>query len=550
MPAVSNNSQVLAPPFPQQGREAFGRLVEQHIDFVYAAASRQTGDPHIAQDITQAVFLLLWQKAGRLKQGTLVKGWLFNTTRFVVANARRAEARRKFHEREAAAMHVQSPGEDRWPHIAPHLDDALAELSEKDRRVLLLRFFEDLPLSTLGEVLGISEPAAQKRVERALKRLRHFLVGRGAAVEGAALGGILFAGIAQAAPVHLVKATIDLALNGAQGAAQSGSAFSLAKGTASLMAAAKIKTIAVIAILFLVIAPTMVIAIHYATSLFAQTTQPAPGNATPAPAREAQRDIQSFYRLLTGSIIKRIVNVPPDVRKRFVQQQFPGPRGSVQDSAILIGITQNEFAARFLRPGTNYSLADLVNFINFARNMSRPEYKIDNDLGSRQLTGDIVFRQDAADDEYSAGLATFIHDEAGVDASVAFRDVPMKVIVLSGHWKFTPVAQAPLADRRDNPCIEIYGDEALNENSRMTSGSTTGREHLARNLGNVLNQKVIFEADRLPESVNIRSYGNVPADGAGRKLVLQHIQEQTGLIWSVETRPVRCLFIDQKKNAP
>jgi RNA polymerase sigma factor (sigma-70 family) len=550
MLAIPNNSQVLAPPLPQQGREAFGRLVEQHIDFVYAAAFRQTGDPHIAQDITQAVFLLLWQKAGRLKQGTLMKGWLFNTTRYVVANVRRAEARRKFHEREAAAMHVQSPGEDRWPHIAPHLDDALAELSEKDRRVLLLRFFEDLPLSAVGEALSISEPAAQKRVERALERLRHFLVGRGAAVDGAALGGILYAGVAQAAPVHLVKATIDLALNGAPGAAQSGSAFSLAKGTASLMAAAKTKTIAMIAILFLLVAPTTVIAIHYATSLFAQTTQPAPGGATPAPAEDAQRDIQNFYSLQSSSVIKRIIDVPPDVRKRFVEQQFPGPRSSVQDSAILIGITQNRFAARFLRSGADYSLAELVNFINFARNMSGPEYQIGHDLGTRQFTGDIVFRQDATDDEYSAGLATFIHDELGVDATVAFRNVPMKVIVLGGHWKFTPVAHAPVPDGRDNPCIEIYGDEVLNENSRMTSGSTTGREHLARNLSNVLNQKVILEADRLPEYVNIRSYGNVPADGADRKLVLQHIQEQTGLIWTVETRPVHCLFIDQKKATP
>jgi len=550
MPTIPNNSQVLAPPLPQPGREAFGKLVEQHIDFVYAAAFRQTGDPHAAQDITQAVFLLLWQKADRLKQGTLVKGWLFNTTRFVVANARRAEARRKFHEREAAAMHVQSPSEDRWPHIAPILDDALSELSEKDRRVLLLRFFEDLPLSALGEVLGISEPAAQKRVERALERLRHFLVGRGAAVDGAALGGILYAGVARAAPVHLVKATIDLALNGVSGTAQSSSAFSLAKGTASLMAAAKAKTIAVIVILFLLIAPTTVIAIHYATSLFAQTTQPAPGNATPAPTADAPRDVQSYYSLQTGIVIKRIVDVPPDVRKQFVEQQFPGPRSSLQDSTIIIGITQNRFAARFLRSGTNFSLAELVNFIGFARNMSRPEYQIDNDLGTRQLTSDIVFRQDVTDDQYSAGLATFIHDQLGVDAAVAFREAPMKVIVLRGHWKFTPVAQAPLADRRDNPCIEIYGGEALNENSRMTSDSTTGREHLARNLSNVLNQKVILEADHLPEYVNIRSYENVPADGADRKFVLQHIHEQTGLTWTEETRPVHCLFIDEIKATP
>ncbi len=163
---MMDDSQLITSYAHNRAAGAFEQLVERHIDFVYAAALRQTGDTHIAQDITQAVFLLFSERAGRLKPGTLVKGWLFNATRYVVANARRAEARRKIHEREAAAMRSEIVLEDHWPSIAPHLDDALAELSEKDRRVLLLRFFEDLPLAALGQTLGISEYAAQKRVAR------------------------------------------------------------------------------------------------------------------------------------------------------------------------------------------------------------------------------------------------------------------------------------------------------------------------------------------------------------------------------------------------
>jgi len=134
--------------------------------------------------------------------------------------------------------------EDHWSEISPHLDDAMAELSEGDRRVLLLRFFEDQPLVKLGETLGISEHAAQKRVTRSLERLRHSLVKRHAAAAGASLDGVLKVGAAQAAPVLLVKATIDLVRNGTSGAAQSSSAFNLAKGTAKMITHARARLLA------------------------------------------------------------------------------------------------------------------------------------------------------------------------------------------------------------------------------------------------------------------------------------------------------------------
>ena len=173
---MTEDSQLLASCACDRTAGGFEVLIERDIDFVYAAALRQTGDPSIAQDVTQAVFLLFWQKVDRLKPGTLVRGWLFNVTRYVAANARRAQARRKSHEREAAAMRSEIILEDHWPSIAPLLDDALAKLSEKDRRILLLRFFDGLPVASLGRTLGISEQAAQKRLTRALEHFGRLLI--------------------------------------------------------------------------------------------------------------------------------------------------------------------------------------------------------------------------------------------------------------------------------------------------------------------------------------------------------------------------------------
>jgi RNA polymerase sigma factor (sigma-70 family) len=546
------DSKLLAECAKNGGAEGFPGLVERHIDFVYAAALRQTGDPHVAQDITQAVFLLFLQRAGRLKAGTLVKGWLFSATRYVVANARRAETRRKLHEREAAAMRSEAVCEDHWPGVAPILDDALAELSKKDRGILLLRFFEDLPLAALGKELGISEQAAQKRTERALERLRHLLVGRGAAVAGASLGGILQAGVARAAPPHLARATIDLALNGVSASAQSSSAFSLAKGTEYFMAVSKIKSIAVIVVICLLVVSMAFIVFRYAPSILAQSTRPDPGVAASAPAA-ATTNIKSIYSLQNGEIFKRIVDVPPDLRKRFMEEQFPGGKGSV----LFAGWSQTRYMARTYMVNPDYQFRRFVDFMCFARIMSGSEFEIDDALASLHLTGDIIFKQDATDDQLCAGLTTFIHNELGVTADVAFRDVPTKVIVLSGHWKYTPAPRATAAEksndpeaRNGEPCIEIYSDKTLDPNATITSSSKTSHEHLSRNLSDALSEKVIFEADGLPNFMSIRSHGDMPGDASGRGMVFQHIQEQTGLRWTEETRPVHILFIETKKPAP
>lgn len=64
--------------------EAFEILVSRHLRLVYAAALRQTGNPQLADEVTQTVFIILAEKAAGISQGTLLSGWLFRTTRFVV----------------------------------------------------------------------------------------------------------------------------------------------------------------------------------------------------------------------------------------------------------------------------------------------------------------------------------------------------------------------------------------------------------------------------------------------------------------------------------
>src|SRR5215471_9938232 len=81
--------------------EAFTALVSRHINLVYSVALRGVGNPHQAEEICQAVFIILARKARRLPQGTVLSGWLYTTARLTAANYRRGETRRSQREQEA-----------------------------------------------------------------------------------------------------------------------------------------------------------------------------------------------------------------------------------------------------------------------------------------------------------------------------------------------------------------------------------------------------------------------------------------------------------------
>jgi DNA-directed RNA polymerase specialized sigma24 family protein len=88
----------------QQSESAFRTLVERHAGLVYASALRQIGNPQLAQDISQAVFILLARRAGGLPRGTVLSGWLFQTTRFLAYRAIRTEQRRQAHPSESIEL--------------------------------------------------------------------------------------------------------------------------------------------------------------------------------------------------------------------------------------------------------------------------------------------------------------------------------------------------------------------------------------------------------------------------------------------------------------
>lgn len=195
---------------------AFGELVRRHTDLVYSAALRQVGEPELARDVTQCVFVDLARKAASLKADTLLAGWLYRSTRYAALNELRGRRRRQ--ERERQAMQLLDSGTENapdWEQIAPLLDEAIASLGAQDRDALLLRFFRNENFAMLGDFFGISEDTAQKRVSRALDKLRDLLVRRGVKATAGGLAVTLLANSVQAAPAELTAALAASALGAA-----------------------------------------------------------------------------------------------------------------------------------------------------------------------------------------------------------------------------------------------------------------------------------------------------------------------------------------------
>ena len=184
---------------------AFAELVRRHVDFVYSAALRMVCDAHLAEDVTQGVFVAVAQNSRRLADHPVLSGWLHRTTQNLAANTVRSEVRHRARQQEAAAMNELCATEPDavWDHIAPQLDVALGELNEQDRDALLLRYFQRKSAREMAQTLGVSEEAAQKRVTRAVERLREFFAKRGVTVGASGLVIAISANAVQAAPVGL-----------------------------------------------------------------------------------------------------------------------------------------------------------------------------------------------------------------------------------------------------------------------------------------------------------------------------------------------------------
>jgi len=238
---------------------AFATLVSRHLNLVYSVALREVRDPHLAEEVAQAAFIILARKAGALGPRTILSGWLCRTARYVSAELLRSQHRRQRREQEAYMQSLLNEKESgAWMQIAPLLETAMAQLGEQEHNAIVLRFYEGKALKQVGAALGTGEDAARMRINRALEKLRKFFARRGLTLSAALITAAVSANAVQAAPVGLATTVTAAAV---QGTAVTTSTLTLIKGALKLMAWTKAKTAIVSGVVVLLAAGTATVTV-------------------------------------------------------------------------------------------------------------------------------------------------------------------------------------------------------------------------------------------------------------------------------------------------
>jgi len=508
--------------------EAFAALVSRHVNMVYSAALRKTGNAHAAEEITQAVFIILAKKADHLRAGTILSGWLHQTARLTSSGFLRTEIRRARREQEAYMQSLtDESGADIWPEIEPLLDDAMGRLGEKDRNAIALRYFEGRNFQQIGVAFGTSENAAKKRVTRALEKLRKLFAKRGVRSTAETIAETISANSIQAAPVTLAKAVTAIAV--AKGATASLSTLTLIKGALKIMASTKIK-IAIVAgvgaLLVTSVAPYFWYH-HFAPNAW-------------------RYHFDAVYSLKDGENIRYIP--PPYISERATyyrteetNQAKYEPRGP---DYFIFNQAGNDLRRNSMAFGdTQHSLREIL---DEPLGFWRYEFSDSDQLLNINLAGDWTIREGANREVLLAALEPVILKATGRRIHFEKRMVERDVIVAHGTAKTLDWTTK----------VQIFAEKSKVRGGGMGFGTL---QQLLGLVGEQLDIYMVNEAQTSePEQPGTASFdwayypdSNFSKMGNRRDeltdKVLKNVSEQTGLTFTREKRLVNVWFVTEQR---
>ncbi len=186
------NERLLIKRLQERDEKAFRQMVEEHQGKVYSLLARMIGNPNEAEDLLQEVFIQVFKSIDQFRGDAKLSTWLYRIAANTCKNRLKYLSRRNYQKTDAldpagdgdpeagggVAVAARIPGPDRLlegQQLDKIVQDAIAELEDDHKLLIILRDMQDLSYEEICEVTGLNEGTVKSRLHRARMALKEKL---------------------------------------------------------------------------------------------------------------------------------------------------------------------------------------------------------------------------------------------------------------------------------------------------------------------------------------------------------------------------------------